>query len=62
MQIEGPKAANHNRYQRIIRAGREMGPGLKILVSLLWSAAARSRPEVPSVARLVGRHPRETTQ
>ncbi len=42
MQIDAPKAADHNGYQQIIRPRRGMLAGLKILVS-----AVQSRPSPP---------------
>ena len=38
MQVDTLKAADHSGYQQIIRPSRGMQAGLKILVSLVWSA------------------------
>jgi len=50
MQVDVPKAADHNGYQQIIRPSRGMRAGLKILVS-----AVQSRPSPPFFNYLAGR-------
>ncbi len=46
MPVDAPKAASYNGCQQIIRLSREMGAGLKILVS-----AVQSRPSLLFVPR-----------
>ncbi len=46
MQGGAPKAAGHNGWRQITRPSREMGAGLKILVS-----AVQSRPSPPFDSR-----------
>jgi hypothetical protein len=45
MPGDAPKAAGHNGWQQITPASREMGAGLKILVS-----AVQSRPSPPFIS------------
>jgi hypothetical protein len=40
VQVDGPKAADHNQYQQFIRASRGKEAGLKILVSFCAPAGA----------------------